>query len=216
MAFNRLVDAQIDAANPRTAGRHLPAGILSRRSVWVFTVLCSIGFIASTLLFLPNLVPVIAAVPVLLFLCGYSLAKRFTSAAHLWLGIALSLSPICVWLAIRGNEALQHPADLLAPLVLAAAVAAWVTGFDIIYACQDADYDQATGLHSIPARFGVAGALRIAAACHLLMLGILALLPLAASASGNWAAVLGFSVCDRGTGDLAAFAGIGRRFGPGQ
>jgi 4-hydroxybenzoate polyprenyltransferase len=184
MAFNRLVDARIDAANPRTAGRHLPVGILSRQKVWAFTILCAIGFVASTLLFLPNLIPVIAAIPVLGFLCGYSLAKRFTSAAHLWLGIALSLSPICVWLAIRGNESLLNPTDLLAPFVLASAVAAWVTGFDIIYACQDAAYDKKTGLHSVPARFGVAGALRIAATCHLLMIGLLALLPLAAGASG--------------------------------
>jgi 4-hydroxybenzoate polyprenyltransferase len=184
MAFNRLVDARIDAANPRTAGRHLPAGVLTRASVWKFTILCGLGFVASTLLFLPNLIPVIAAVPVLLFLCGYSLAKRFTSAAHLWLGVALSLSPLCVWLAIRGNEAVTNPADLLPAVVLALAVAAWVTGFDIIYACQDAEFDQATGLHSVPARFGVAGALRIAAASHLVMLVLLAMLPLVDAGAG--------------------------------
>lgn len=80
MAFNRLVDAQIDAANPRTAGRHLPAGVLGRGQVWAFTFACAIGFVASTLLFLPNPLPLWLAVPVLLFLCGYSLAKRFTSA----------------------------------------------------------------------------------------------------------------------------------------
>jgi len=194
MAFNRLVDAPMDAANPRTAGRHLPAGILRRQSVWGFTLLCSLGFVASTLLFLPNRIPLIASVPVLLFLCGYSLAKRFTSAAHLWLGVALSLSPICVWLAIRGNESLLHPTDLLGPLVLAAAVAAWVTGFDIIYACQDAQHDQSAGLHSIPQRFGVAGALRIAAASHLLMIGLLALLPIAAGATGIGVLFWGFLV----------------------
>jgi 4-hydroxybenzoate polyprenyltransferase len=184
MAFNRLVDAKVDAANPRTAGRHLPAGILSPSSVWGFTILCSVGFIGSTLLFLPNTIPIIASVPVLLFLCGYSLAKRFTSAAHLWLGVALSLSPLCVWLAIRGTEALTSPTDLFAPLVLAAAVAAWVTGFDIIYACQDAQYDQSVGLHSIPARFGVSGGLRIAAVSHFVMIGLLALLPIAAAGTG--------------------------------
>lgn len=194
MAFNRLVDAKVDAANPRTAGRHLPSGILSSKSVWGFTAICSVGFVASTLLFLPNTIPIFASIPVLAFLCGYSMAKRFTSAAHLWLGIALSLSPICVWLAIRGNEALASPTDLLAPLVLAAAVAAWVTGFDIIYACQDASYDQSVGLHSIPARFGVAGALRIAAASHLAMIGLLALLPIAAVASGIGALFWGFLV----------------------
>ena len=101
---------------------------------------------ASTALFLPNPIPLVASVPVLIFLCGYSLAKRFTSAAHLWLGVALSLSPICAWVAIRGVDSLGG--DLVAPLVLAAAVAAWVTGFDIIYACQDAEFDAQSGLHS--------------------------------------------------------------------
>ena len=109
------------------------------------------------------------------FPCCYSCAvtvgrKRFTSAAHLWLGIALSLSPICAWVAIRGVAAIAEPADLLTPFVLAAAVAAWVTGFDIIYACQDAEHDAAVGLHSIPSKFGIAGALRIAAGAHVVML----------------------------------------------
>lgn len=184
MAFNRLVDADIDADNPRTAGRHLPAGILSRSSVIAFTALMSLGFIASTLLFWPNWAPLAASVPVLAFLCGYSLAKRFTSAAHLWLGVALSLSPICAWVAIRGVDSLLYPADLIPPVVLAAAVAAWVTGFDIIYACQDADFDAAAGLHSIPGRFGVATALRIAAVSHLVMLLLLAALPIVANQAG--------------------------------
>lgn len=184
MAFNRLVDHQIDAENPRTAGRHLPAELLSRSEVWGFTLLCAVGFVASTALFWPNPVPLIASVPVLMFLCGYSLAKRFTAAAHLWLGVALSLSPLCVWVAIRGPASLMHPADLAAPAVLAAAVAAWVTGFDIIYACQDAEFDARAGLHSVPARFGVAGALRIAAASHGVMLVLLVALPVAGAASG--------------------------------
>ena len=194
MAFNRLVDADVDAANPRTAKRHIPAGIVSKRSAWGFTLVCGVLFIASTAIFLPNFIPLIASVPVLLFLCGYSLAKRFTSAAHLWLGVALSLSPVCAWVAIRGPESVLHPADLLSPLVLAMAVAAWVTGFDIIYACQDAEYDAGVGLHSVPARFGIAGALKIARASHLVMLAFLALLPLVASESGLgwlfWAALV--------------------------
>ena len=184
MAFNRLVDHKIDAANPRTEMRHLPAGVLSRKSVWLFTFVCCAGFVASTAIFLPNWVPLAGAVPVLLFLCGYSLAKRFTSAAHLWLGVALSLSPICAWVAIRGVQSVSGFSDLWTPLVLAAAVAAWVTGFDIIYACQDADYDAKVGLHSVPARFGVAGALRIAAGSHVLMLGLLALLPIVGREAG--------------------------------
>ncbi|TWU55266.1 4-hydroxybenzoate octaprenyltransferase [Rubripirellula reticaptiva] len=184
MAFNRLADQQIDAGNPRTTGRHLPAGILDRKQVWGFTILCGIGFIASTAIFLPNRVPLFASIPVLAFLCGYSLAKRFTSAAHLWLGVALSLSPICAWLAIRGSESITNPGDLIAPLVLAAVVTSWVTGFDIIYACQDADFDSKSGLHSIPARFGIAGALRIAAMCHIVMLVLLLTLVWAGRASG--------------------------------
>jgi 4-hydroxybenzoate polyprenyltransferase len=184
MAFNRLVDAGVDALNPRTSGRHLPAGILSRGSVRAFTLACAVGFIGSTALFLPNFIPLVASVPVLMFLCGYSLAKRFTAAAHLWLGVALSLSPICAWVAIRGIESVLNPADLIAPIVLATAVAAWVTGFDIIYACQDAGYDVSAGLHSIPARFGVARALRMAALSHLVMLALLAMLPLVAAQTG--------------------------------
>ncbi|TWU32814.1 UbiA-like polyprenyltransferase [Novipirellula artificiosorum] len=184
MAFNRLVDHRIDAENPRTAQRHLPAGLLSRNSVMVFTVLCSIGFVASTLLFWPNALPLAGSIPVLVFLFGYSLAKRFTAASHLWLGVALSLAPICAWVAVRGNEVLTNPSDLLAPVLLAAAVAAWVTGFDIIYACQDAEFDTKLGLHSVPARFGVGGALQMAAVCHVVMLALLALLPWVAGSSG--------------------------------
>lgn len=180
MAFNRLADHKLDAANPRTQGRHLPAGVLSRKSVACFTVLCSAAFVAATLLFLPNPIPLIGSIPVLLFLLGYSLAKRFTSAAHLWLGVALSLSPICAWVAIRGPAALDPPTDLIAPLLLALAVAAWVTGFDIIYACQDASFDVSARLHSVPSRFGVVGAFRIAALCHALMLIALIALPILA------------------------------------
>ncbi|MAI70311.1 MAG: 4-hydroxybenzoate octaprenyltransferase [Rhodopirellula sp.] len=193
MAFNRIVDADIDADNPRTAKRHVPAGILSRRAVWGFTLFCSVAFIGSTAVFLPNIVPLLASLPVLAFLCGYSLAKRFTSAAHLWLGIALSLSPLCAWVAIRGAESIFNPADLVAPLILAASVAAWVTGFDIIYACQDAEYDTNVGLNSIPAKFGIAGALKISAGCHVVMLFLLACLPLFAKSVGFgwlfWAAL---------------------------
>ncbi|OYP34388.1 4-hydroxybenzoate octaprenyltransferase [Rhodopirellula sp. MGV] len=194
MAFNRLVDRKIDAANPRTENRHLPAGRLSAPAVHAFVWINSIVFVGATAAFLPNWVPLAAALPVLAVVMGYSLAKRFTSAAHLWLGIALSLSPMCAWVAIRGPQSVLHPSDLIAPLLLAAAVAAWVTGFDIIYACQDADYDRSVKLHSVPARFGIAGALRIAAATHVLMLGFLVTLPLLAPGVGfgwlYWAALV--------------------------
>ena len=163
MAFNRLVDRRIDAENPRTAARHLPTGRLSTGAVGAFTVGCSLLFVASTLLFLPNLWPLLLSVPVLGWLLGYSLAKRFTSLAHFWLGSALMLAPIAAWIAIRGT--IDAP-----PLWLGLAVLLWVAGFDVIYACQDADFDRKAGLWSVPARVGVGPALRIAAVCHLGMI----------------------------------------------
>lgn len=180
MAFNRLVDHRIDAANARTAARHLPAGLLSRGEVGFFTIGCALGFIASCGLFWPNWLPLAAAVPVLLFLCGYSLAKRFTAGAHLWLGVALALAPICVWIAIGGQSILDRPIDLLPAVVLATAVAFWVTGFDIIYACQDEHFDRQSGLFSIPVRLGTRNALRLSAGLHALMVACLLLLPYSA------------------------------------
>jgi len=171
MAFNRIVDRHIDAANPRTANRHLPAGALSVSAVWAFTFLCCAGFVASTLLFYfrepENPWPLYLSVPTLLFVMGYSLAKRFTSLAHFWLGASLMLAPVAAWVAVRGFT------DMVPPLLLGLAVAFWVAGFDILYACQDAAFDTAAGLHSVPARFGIAASLRIAAACHAVMFGLL-------------------------------------------
>lgn len=178
MAFNRLVDRRLDAANPRTASRHLPAGILSPGQVRAFTVGCVLAFVASTLLFLPNRLPLYLSLPVLGWLLGYSYAKRFTSLAHYWLGVALALAPVAAWIAIRGVEVTANPSDLLPALVLAAAVLTWVGGFDVIYACQDYEYDRQAGLRSLPARLGVAGALRLAAASHFATILLLAALPL--------------------------------------
>ena len=163
MAFNRLVDRRFDALNPRTAGRHLPAGLMSVRSVAVFTLVCSLAFVASTFLFLPNRWPLYLSVSVLLWLLGYSYSKRFTTLAHFWLGVSLSLAPIAAWIALRGN--LDWP-----PVLLALAVLFWVSGFDIIYACQDVDFDRTVGLQSVPKTFGVRRALWIAAACHAFMI----------------------------------------------
>jgi 4-hydroxybenzoate polyprenyltransferase len=115
--------------------------------------------------------------PVLLFLCGYSYTKRFTSLAHYWLGSALGLAPICAWIAIRGSELLIRPGDILPAVVLGGAVWTWVAGFDIIYACQDAAFDQQLGLHSVPARLGVANALRVAALSHAVCVGLFAMIP---------------------------------------
>jgi 4-hydroxybenzoate polyprenyltransferase len=177
MAFNRLADRKLDAANPRTAGRHLPAGILSVAQVSAFAALCSLSFIASTLLFLPNKLPLYLSVPVLLFLCGYSLTKRFTSLAHFWLGAALAMSPVAAWIAIRGDVVLEYPMDLVPSLVLGGAVLAWVAGFDILYACQDYEFDRRAELHSVPVRLGISGALRLAAMCHAATVVLLAAMP---------------------------------------
>jgi 4-hydroxybenzoate polyprenyltransferase len=172
MAFNRLADRRLDALNPRTQMRHLPTGVLSTGSVVVFTTACSVGFVAGTLLFLPhNPIPLYASLPVLAFMFGYSYAKRFTALSHFWLGAALMLAPVAAWVAIRGEVAWP-------PVVLGAAVMLWVAGFDMIYACQDVEFDVTMRLRSVPARFGVAGALRLAALCHFAMVGLLLLLPL--------------------------------------
>ena len=143
MAFNRVADRHIDAQNPRTAARHLPAGLLDLRVVVMFIVACGVGFVASTLLFLPNRLPLILSLPVLAFLCGYSYAKRFTALAHYWLGAALMLSPIAAWIAVTGGVAWP-------PVLLGLAVFFWVGGFDIIYACQDVDFDRVTPLVERP------------------------------------------------------------------
>ncbi len=163
MAFNRLADRRLDADNPRTANRHIPAGLLDVAFVRLFTVLASAGFLLATLLFLPNRWPVMLSVPVLLFLGGYSYAKRWTTLCHYWLGAALMLSPLAAWIAIRGE--LAWP-----PVLLGGAVFFWVGGFDMIYACQDADFDRGRNLCSVPARWGISAALKWALASHAAMI----------------------------------------------
>jgi 4-hydroxybenzoate polyprenyltransferase len=177
MAFNRLADRRLDAMNPRTADRHLPTGALSAASVVLFTVICSAGFIFGTLLFLPNRLPLFASVPVLVFLFVYSFTKRVTVLSHFWLGTALMLAPVGAWAALR-------PELARAPVILGLAVMLWVAGFDVIYACQDVDFDVKMRLFSAPRRFGVAGALRLAACCHGAMVLLLATLPLVDGAFG--------------------------------
>ncbi len=176
MAFNRLVDRDVDADNPRTAKRHIPAGLLSAKAVALFTIVMSLFFVAATAIFLPKLLPLYLSVPVLLFLLGYSWAKRWTSLCHYWLSTALMMSPIAAWIAVRDEFA-------LVPSLLAGVIFFWVGGFDIIYACQDADFDRQRRLHSIPARLGVRSALRVAFMSHLITIGMLVLL--------WWLAVLG-------------------------
>ncbi len=183
MGFNRLADRHFDAENPRTANRHLVTGRLSVRAVTLFTLICSAGFVASTLIFLlndpPNPWPLRLAIPVLLFLFAYSYSKRFTFLSHFWLGVSLMLAPLAAWIAIRGLE------QLLSPTLLGSAVLFWVAGFDILYATQDVDFDRQAHLHSIPARFGIRASLRLALACHIMMLCSLFVLYFVSPLLGN-------------------------------
>jgi len=177
MTFNRIVDARIDAGNPRTSGRPLPSGRISRRQAIGFFAACGVVFVAACAGFYlldGNVWPVALSVPVLAYLCFYSYTKRFTHWSHFVLGSAIALSPPAAWLAI-------DPASIGWPaLVLAAAVTCWIGGFDIIYACQDVGPDQRDGLYSLPARIGVAKALWIARGAHALTIGLLCVLaPLA-------------------------------------
>lgn len=165
MAMNRIADRRIDAENPRTRMRHLPAGLVSVQAAWAF----AIGMAALFVLAAWRLNPLAFALsPVALAVVwSYSWTKRFTWASHLWLGIALALAPLGAWIAVRGTL------DAL-PVWLGAGVVFWVAGFDTIYACQDADFDRARGLFSLPARLGTRGALRVARSFHVLMLLVFA------------------------------------------
>jgi len=174
MAFNRIADRKLDAENPRTAIRHLPTGLLSVTAVAVFTIFCAAAFIACTSIFWfssRNVLPICLSLPVLAFICVYSFTKRFTAVAHFWLGASLMLAPVAAWIAIRG--AVAWP-----PVVLGGVVLFWVAGFDILYGCQDVDFDRRAGLHSVPARLGVAWSLRVAMLCHVAMVATLCVLPL--------------------------------------
>ena len=169
MAFNRLADASIDAANPRTSIRALPAGLLSPSFVSTFVVIsCGIFVLAASQLnrLTLRLSPVALAIVLL-----YSYSKRFTRWSHLFLGFALGIAPAAAWIAVRGS---LDPRILL----LTAAVTFWVGGFDVIYACQDFDFDRSHGLHSLPRYLGIHTALWIARVFHLAMLGLLVALVL--------------------------------------
>jgi 4-hydroxybenzoate polyprenyltransferase len=168
MGFNRLVDRKIDAANPRTAGRALPAGQVSPGAVAAFVAASAALLVVAAWRLNPL---ALALSPVALFvLFLYSYTKRFTWASHLILGLSLAGAPLGAWIAVRGDVRAT-------PLVIAGAVLTWVAGFDVLYALQDVDFDRRARLFSIPARFGVKGALGISAGLHALTLALLALLP---------------------------------------
>jgi 4-hydroxybenzoate polyprenyltransferase len=157
MGFNRIVDRRFDALNPRTEKRHLPAGRIGLASAWVLVYLSAMGFLLVT--WFINPVCFLLSPVALLVVCFYSYTKRFTDFSHLFLGLALGIAPLGAWLAVRGR--FDWP-----PCVLAAAVVFWLVGFDIIYATQDYEFDRSAGLHSLPARLGVIGSLRMAQAAH--------------------------------------------------
>ncbi len=167
MAFNRLVDAEIDGRNPRTKGRHIPAGLLSRSFGWGFTVASSALFFLAAWLLNPlcfQLAPLALAI-----VFSYSFTKRFTRMSHLVLGFALGIAPAAAWIAVRGSLDVRI-------LLLTAAVMFWTAGFDIIYSCQDYEFDLENGLFSIPKALGIARALMVARLLHLLMIASLLLL----------------------------------------
>ncbi|MEO6436805.1 MAG: 4-hydroxybenzoate octaprenyltransferase, partial [Tepidisphaeraceae bacterium] len=176
MASNRLLDADLDARNPRTARRALPSGRLSVRFVSGAFVVCVALFVAATGLFYvfyANPWPLALALPVLAFLSAYPLFKRFSRLCHYYLGAALALAPVCAWLAMSGSIAWP-------PVIMAAAVMCWTAGFDIIYACQDFQSDRETGVVSIPAKLGIAPALWIARLTHVVCVALLIVLGLQA------------------------------------
>jgi len=164
MAFNRWADAELDAANPRTKSRAIPAGLLSREFVLGFTVLAAGVFVLAAAEL--NRLALYLSPFVLVVLLGYSYMKRITRWSHLVLGLALGLAPSAAWMAVRGSLDARI-------LVLTAAVTLWAGGFDVLYACQDFEHDRAAGLHSLPQAVGISAAFWTARGMHLAMLGLL-------------------------------------------
>ena len=158
MTFNRIVDREIDAKNPRTANRELPTGRLSLSFAWGFLYLSIAVFLVAS--YSLNWLTFALSPVALLFVLGYSYAKRYTAIAHLLLGIALAIAPSAAWIAVTGS--LSDPV----PILLSLFVVMWTAGFDVLYACQDYDYDRKAGLQSIPAKFGIARSLWIARLFH--------------------------------------------------
>jgi len=186
MVWNRIADLEFDRRNPRTAARPLVTGELGLPFARVFLVASLTLFYVSAAML--NRLALILATPAAVVILGYSYAKRFTWATHLALGAALGIAPIGAWVAVTGR---LGPA----PLLLGAAVTAWVAGFDILYACQDVDFDRRAGLHSIPARFGIPAALVIARLLHLSTVLLLLVLPAVLPLGAPWLAGVALVAC---------------------
>lgn len=164
MGFNRIVDARYDAKNPRTISREIPRGVITQSQAWIFVIIASAALVLASY-FLNPLCFILSPVA-LFFVLFYSLTKRFTATAHIFLGIALGIAPLGAWIAMSGQW------DWTA-FTLGCAVLAWVSGFDIIYACQDYEFDRSEGLFSIPGRFGIANALWISRFLHVIAIFLL-------------------------------------------
>ncbi len=167
MAFNRVLDAAIDARNPRTSARHIPAGLLSRSFAWGFIAVTSVLFLLAAGMLNPLCLKLAPLALGVVFV--YSWTKRFTSLSHVVLGFALGIAPAAAWIAVSGSLDARIG-------WLTAAVTLWTAGFDIIYSCQDYEFDRREGLFSLPARLGIAGALGVARLFHLAMIACLAAL----------------------------------------
>jgi 4-hydroxybenzoate polyprenyltransferase len=186
MAMNRIADRRYDAGNPRTMRRELVTGEVSPRGAWTLLAAAAAVFVAAAALI--SAITGWLSVPVLAILLGYSYAKRFTWACHLWLGLAQALAPIGVAIALTGRAP-------LASVILGLGVGAWIAGFDVFYALQDLEFDRGAGLRSIPARFGVRGSLRWARALHVVAISAIAAAGMLAGRGEGWLA---------GTGILSA------------
>ena len=183
MGFNRLVDARMDALNPRTAAREIPRGAMSIGEATGFVVLASAVFVYAS--WRLNTICFVLSPVALAIVFWYSLAKRYTTWTQLYLGLAMAVAPVGGWLAVGGRGGWE-------PWLLATAIGLWVGGFDVLYACQDVEFDRAHNLHSIPARFGVARALTLSRAMH--VVAVVCLLALAAVTPLPWFYLLGVGV----------------------
>jgi len=208
MGMNRLLDARLDKLNPRTARRSIPAGRLRATFVAGVLSVCAAGFVAATTMFglwYGNWLPLWCSIPVLGFVGAYPLLKRYTRLVHYYLGAALGLAPVCAWIAIAGGQttrgldqtflATGQGDPFMVALLLGAAVLFWTAGFDIIYACQDFDSDQQTGVFSVPASLGVQKALWVSRGSHLLSVSSLLAAGLVSSLLGTvWVVAVGLIV----------------------